>query len=98
MRDNLLAPGNDFGTKQLKSHLKCNLPSALVADAYANNSRHMETAGAQKADQVYLPVLENAMKTQKLRTTLSVFDRSRFFFNLPTSLVEAVETVCFLLH
>ncbi|KAI1798032.1 exocyst complex component Sec5-domain-containing protein [Ganoderma leucocontextum] len=48
-------------------------------------------AGAQKADQVFLPVLENAMKAQKLRTTLGVFDRSKFFFNLPSSLVECIE-------
>ena len=51
-------------------------------------------AGAQKADQVFLPVLENAMKAQKLRTTLGVFDRSKFFFNLPGSLVEHIEAVC----
>ena len=50
-------------------------------------------AGAQKADQVFLPVLENAMKAQKLRTTLGVFDRSKFFFNLPSSLVECIEAV-----
>ncbi|KAI0659331.1 exocyst complex component Sec5-domain-containing protein [Cubamyces menziesii] len=48
-------------------------------------------AAAQKADQVFLPVLENAMKAQKLRTTLGVFDRSKFFFNLPSSLVECIE-------
>ncbi|CDO75740.1 hypothetical protein BN946_scf184921.g16 [Trametes cinnabarina] len=48
-------------------------------------------AAAQKADQVFLPVLENAMKAQKLRTTLGVFDRSKFFFNLPTSLIECIE-------
>ncbi|KAM5533570.1 hypothetical protein V8D89_012786 [Ganoderma adspersum] len=48
-------------------------------------------AGARKADQVFLPVLENAMKAQKLRTTLGVFDRSKFFFNLPSSLVECIE-------
>ena len=49
--------------------------------------------GAQKADQVFLPVLENALKAQKLRTTLGVFDRSRFFFNLPSSLMESIEAV-----
>ncbi|KAI0371254.1 hypothetical protein BV20DRAFT_1120669 [Pilatotrama ljubarskyi] len=48
-------------------------------------------AAAQKADQVFLPVLENAMKAQKLRTTLGVFERSKFFFNLPSSLVECIE-------
>jgi hypothetical protein len=53
------------------------------------------TVGAQKADQVFLPVLENALKAQKLRTTLSVFERSKFFFNLPSSLMEAIEAVSF---
>ena len=33
------------------------------------------------------------MKAQKLRTTLGVFDRSKFFFNLPSSLVECIEAV-----
>ena len=55
---------------------------------------HLLSAGAQKADQVFLPVLENAMKAQKLRTTLGVFDRSKFFFNLPSTLVECIEAVC----
>ncbi|EED84825.1 predicted protein [Postia placenta Mad-698-R] len=47
---------------------------------------------AQKADQVFLPVLENALKAQKLRTTLGVFERSKFFFSLPGSLIESIET------
>ncbi|KAA1476584.1 hypothetical protein DENSPDRAFT_807414 [Dentipellis sp. KUC8613] len=46
---------------------------------------------ATKANQVFLPVLENANKAQKLRTTLGVFERSKFFFNLPASLVECME-------
>ena len=49
--------------------------------------------GAQKADQVFLPVLENASKAQKLRTTLGVFDRSKFFFNLPSFIMESIEAV-----
>ncbi|KAH7926246.1 hypothetical protein BV22DRAFT_1087398 [Leucogyrophana mollusca] len=46
---------------------------------------------AVKANQVFLPVLENSSKAQKLRTTLSVFERSKFFFNLPGFLVESIE-------
>ncbi|KAI0305323.1 exocyst complex component Sec5-domain-containing protein [Multifurca ochricompacta] len=46
---------------------------------------------AAKADQVFLPVLENASKAHKLRTTLGVFERSKFFFNLPASLIDSVE-------
>ncbi|KIM53074.1 hypothetical protein SCLCIDRAFT_32138 [Scleroderma citrinum Foug A] len=45
---------------------------------------------AVKANQVFLPVLENAAKAQKLRTTLSVFERSKFFFSLPGTLVECI--------
>ncbi|KAH9923300.1 exocyst complex component Sec5-domain-containing protein [Amylocystis lapponica] len=51
---------------------------------------HLKLA-AQKADQVFLPVLENALKAQKLRNTLGVFERSKFFFNLPGALVESID-------
>jgi exocyst complex component 2 len=46
-----------------------------------------------KADQVFLPILENASKAQKVRSTLGVFERSKFFFNLPGSLQESFEAV-----
>jgi len=48
---------------------------------------------ALKADQVFLPVLENASKAHKLRTTLGVFERSKFFFNLPSFIIESIEAV-----
>lgn len=35
--------------------------------------------------------MENASKAQKLRTTLGVFERSKFFFNLPGSIIESVQ-------
>lgn len=46
-----------------------------------------------KANQVFLPVLENASKADKLRTTLGVFERSKFFFNLPSFIIESIEAV-----
>lgn len=46
---------------------------------------------AVKANQVFLPILENSTKAQKLRTTLGVFERSKFFFSLPGFLVESIE-------
>ncbi|KAH8997998.1 exocyst complex component Sec5-domain-containing protein [Lactarius akahatsu] len=49
------------------------------------------TRQRRRPDQVFLPVLENASKAHKLRTTLAVFERSKFFFNLPASLIESVE-------
>ncbi|KAF9041419.1 exocyst complex component Sec5-domain-containing protein [Panaeolus papilionaceus] len=47
--------------------------------------------GVQKSNQIFLPVLENASKAQKLRTTLGVFDRSKFFFNLPSFIIESID-------
>lgn len=88
MREGLLAEDSDFGTRQVREHLKRKSPSQLLG-----LNSHVVTVGAQKADQVFLPVLENALKAQKLRTTLGVFDRSRFFFNLPSSLMESIEAV-----
>lgn len=49
------------------------------------------TDASAQADDVFRPVLENYAKSQKLRNTLGVFQRSRFFFNLPGSLHESVE-------
>ncbi|KAG5654577.1 hypothetical protein H0H81_000102 [Sphagnurus paluster] len=46
---------------------------------------------AMKADQVFLPLLENSSKATRLRTTLRVFERSKFFFNLPSFIMESVE-------
>jgi len=59
-----------------------------------NSYVEFDPDGAQKANQVFLPVLESASKAQKLRTTLGVFDRSKFFFNLPSFIMESIEAVC----
>jgi exocyst complex component 2 len=67
-----------------------------VRSVYSNRHiRHSyrKTVSATKADQVFLPVLENASKAQKLRSTLGVFERSKFFFNLPGSLMELIDAV-----
>jgi exocyst complex component 2 len=53
--------------------------------------RGFRAGSAVKADQVFLPVLENSAKAQRLRTALSVFERSKFFFSLPGSLAEFIE-------
>ena len=88
MREGLLAENSDYGTRQLREHLK-----RMLVMTHCSLSLIPHTVGAQKADQVFLPVLENSLKAQKLRTTLGVFDRSRFFFNLPSSLMECIEAV-----
>ncbi len=44
-----------------------------------------------KADQAFMPVLENNLKAGKLRSSLGVFERSKFFFNLPAALGESID-------
>jgi exocyst complex component 2 len=69
----------------------------VAQNGISNGVPQLRTEAAAKADQVFLPVLENASKAHKLRTTLGVFERSKFFFNLPASLIESVEAVSFAL-
>ena len=89
MKEGLLADQAEFASKPLRDHLKRD--STLTAPHSDTNIG--APGSAQKADQVFLPVLENSLKAQKLRTTLSVFERSRFFFNLPRSLIDSIEAV-----
>ncbi|KAF8830676.1 hypothetical protein HHX47_DHR2000899 [Lentinula edodes] len=51
----------------------------------------IELETAVKANQVFLLVLENASKADKLCTTLGVFERSKFFFNLSSFIIESIE-------
>jgi exocyst complex component 2 len=46
-----------------------------------------------KADSVYTPILDARLKADRLRSTLGVFERSKYFFNLPGVLLEAIEKV-----
>ncbi|EKM56994.1 uncharacterized protein PHACADRAFT_208160 [Phanerochaete carnosa HHB-10118-sp] len=80
--------------KFFRKSLYAEMREGLLVEGSEHGTRQLRDhlkAGAQKADQVFLPVLENSLKAQKLRTTLGVFDRSRFFFNLPSSLMESIE-------
>lgn len=49
-----------------------------------------------RADAVFEPILDTRMKAERLKSTLGVFERSKFFFNLPGILGEAVEAVSYL--
>lgn len=42
---------------------------------------------------MFQPILDARTKAERLRSTLGVFERSKFFFNLPGILGEAVEAV-----
>lgn len=67
------------------------LKDAETNDHGTKNLRETLKQAAVKADQVFLPVLENASKATKVRSTLGVFERSKFFFNLPGALAEYIE-------
>lgn len=41
---------------------------------------------SHKAETIYLPLLSNALKAQRLRSTLGVFERSQWLFALPRTL------------
>ncbi|CAG8528764.1 23855_t:CDS:10 [Cetraspora pellucida] len=44
-----------------------------------------------RAEQVFGPVLINRNKAEKIRSTLSVLEKYKFFFNLPSSLMESIK-------
>lgn len=52
-------------------------------------------AAGTRAETVFQPIVEARTKAERLKSTLGVFERSKFFFNLPTVLGEAVEEVSF---
>ncbi|KAJ1765850.1 Exocyst complex component S5 [Coemansia sp. RSA 2523] len=41
-----------------------------------------------KADEIYNPIIERRARAEKIRSTLSVIERYKFYFNLPSSLIE----------
>lgn len=90
MKEGILteAESNDYGTKNLREKLK----RTLLLHTYNMRLTGCSEA-AVKADQVFLPVLENASKASKVRSTLGVFERSKFFFNLPGALAEYIDQV-----
>ncbi|CAG8584198.1 6305_t:CDS:10 [Funneliformis mosseae] len=44
-----------------------------------------------RAEQVFGPVLANRSKADKIRSTLSVLEKYKYFFNLPSSLMESMK-------
>ena len=95
MRDGLLSDESDYASRPLRDQLK-RMSNLFCFRRYCVEPSTVEAA--TKANQVYLPVLENATKAQRLRTTLGVFDRSKFFFNLPAQLLEYMQAVSVLTH
>ncbi|OXC68440.1 hypothetical protein AYX13_02890 [Cryptococcus neoformans] len=69
------------------------MTEGFLADESDHGTRELREifkVAAHRADQVFLPVLENAVKASKLRSTLGVFEKSKFLFNLPGQLLESI--------
>ncbi len=90
MGSGILADETDYGSKPLRDHLKREFP--LFSEFFLSMMISI-LEGGQKANQIFLPVLESASKARKLRATLSIFERSRFFFNLPSFIMESIDLV-----
>ena len=66
-------------------------PLAPDADYGVKQLRDTLKQATARADTVFQPILDARTKAERLKSTLGVFERSKFFFNLPTILGEAVE-------
>jgi hypothetical protein len=60
---------------------------------FSADGRPLSIAAETRAETVFQPIVEARTKAERLKSTLGVFERSKFFFNLPTVLGEAVEEV-----
>ena len=92
MKSGILVPETEYGSKPLRDHLKREFHHPEIWFLIRQLSVTFQEGG-QKANQIYLPVLEGASKARKLRTTLAIFERSRFFFNLPSFIIESIDAV-----
>ncbi|POV96403.1 hypothetical protein PSTT_15672, partial [Puccinia striiformis] len=92
MKAGPLKPECDYGTADLKESLRSIVHLQIqFLTIHGECYLSVKFSGTSKADQVYTPLLENRKKAERLRSTLGVFERSKFFFNLPGTLIEAIE-------
>ncbi|GAA5834893.1 hypothetical protein JCM11251_002055 [Rhodosporidiobolus azoricus] len=66
-------------------------PLTPGADYGVKALRETLKSASSRAETVFQPILDARTKAERLKSTLGVFERSKFFFNLPTILGEAVE-------
>ncbi|KAJ7775533.1 exocyst complex component sec5 [Mycena metata] len=86
MQEGLLAPSTQYASKPLRDHLK-----RTLSPSDAKFRLTTALVAAANADKAFIPILENASKAHKLRTTLGIFERSKFFFNLPGFIIQSIE-------
>jgi hypothetical protein len=47
-----------------------------------------------QAERIYGPIIERRGKAEKVRTTLNILERYKFFFSLPSGLLDSIKQVC----
>ncbi|KAJ2878711.1 Exocyst complex component S5, partial [Coemansia asiatica] len=56
---------------------------------YGTKAFSQSLQGATKrADEIYNPIIERRARAEKIRSTLSIVERYKFYFNLPSSLID----------
>ncbi|GAA5845225.1 hypothetical protein JCM3766R1_003363 [Sporobolomyces carnicolor] len=66
-------------------------PLEATSDYGVKEIRETLKQASSRAETVFQPILDARTKAERLKSTLGVFERSKFFFNLPNILGEAVE-------
>ncbi|BGP36516.1 Exocyst complex component S5 [Rhodotorula kratochvilovae] len=78
-------------TETVFEEMKDGGPLSPGADYGVKSMRDTLKTASSRAETVFQPIVDARTKAERLKSTLGVFERSKFFFNLPTILGEAVE-------
>ncbi|GAA5945363.1 hypothetical protein JCM3775_002199 [Rhodotorula graminis] len=78
-------------TETVFEEMKDGGPLTPGADYGVKGMRNTLKTASARAETVFQPIVDARTKAERLKSTLGVFERSKFFFNLPTILGEAVE-------
>lgn len=73
-------------------------PLSLAGDYSVAEIKEALKLAQGKADTVWNPILEARLKADRLRSTLGVFERSKFFFTLPGLLSQSIAAVRIISH
>ncbi|CDH55023.1 exocyst complex component sec5 [Lichtheimia corymbifera JMRC:FSU:9682] len=80
--------------KETVDHVYDEMKSKQLNPAEEYGTRHLEKVldeANTRADLIYGPIIERRQKVDKVRSTISVLQRYKFFFNLPSSLLESIK-------
>ncbi|KAG0174880.1 hypothetical protein DFQ28_007669 [Apophysomyces sp. BC1034] len=80
--------------KNTIDHVYDEMKSKQLNDEQDYGTRALKTALEEanaKADHIYGPIVERRQRGEKVRSTLTILQRYKFFFNLPSGLLESIK-------